>query len=209
MSGVARACLLLRQFRLSRMPALADIRAIRIIRRCEISMNRPGRFIQRGIDSMPYRWIHVTEPQSQRWLLKRNCAVTPRQLGLCFLLVSLVSLVIAVAFASVGAWPILPFAGIEVLALGVAFVVHARHAGDYEHIVMARGRLTIERWHGGELDRIDCRPTWVRVEYQGSRRELIRLVVGGREMSVGRFVPDDGRGELARELRASLAGWRG
>jgi uncharacterized membrane protein len=47
----------------------------------------------------------------------------------------------------------------------------------------------------------------VRVQYGGSRRELIRLVVAGREMAVGRFVPDDERRRLARELSASVARW--
>lgn len=157
---------------------------------------------------MPYRWIHVAEPQCQQWLLRRNCALTPRQLAGCFGVAVVVSLAIAVAFTVMGAWLVLPFAGLEVAALAVAFVMHARHAGDYERIVVTGGRLMVERLHGGELDRIECQPAWVRVEYRGARRELIRLVAGGREMSVGRFVPDDGRRELARELRASLSGWR-
>ncbi len=158
---------------------------------------------------MPYRWIHLAQPGSQQWLLKRNCALAPRQLAACFAGVGLVSLLIAVAFALQGAWLVVPFAGLEVLALGAAFVVHARHAGDYERIVLNADQLVVERLQGGSLARIECRSSWVRVEYHGTRRELIRLVAAGGEMSVGRFVPDDGRSQLARELRASVAGWRG
>jgi uncharacterized membrane protein len=158
---------------------------------------------------MPYRWIHVAEPGRQQWLLKRNCALTPQQLAVCFAAVGAVSLLIALGFAAQGAWVVVPFAGIELAALGAAFVVHARHAGDYERIVLATDRLLVERLHGGHLACVEYQAPWVRVEYDGARRELIRLVAAGREMSVGRFVPDDGRKQLARELRASIAGWRG
>ena len=118
-------------------------------------------------------------------------------------------MLIATAFAVLGAWLVIPFAGIELLALGVAFLVHARHAGDYERIVVRSDRLIVERLSGANLAQMECQGPWIRVEYGGARRELIRLVAAGREMSVGRFVPDDGRSQLARELRASVAGWRG
>ena len=158
---------------------------------------------------MPYRWIHAAEPGGQQWLLRRNCALTPGQLAVCFAAIGVVSLLIAIAFALLGAWLVIPFAGIELLALGVAFLVHARHAGDYERIVVRADRLIVERVSGGNLAQMECQGPWIRVEYGGTRRELIRLVAAGREMSVGRFVPDDGRSQLARELRASIAGWRG
>ena len=49
-----------------------------------------------------------------------------------FAVLATVVLAIGVSFAIAGAWLILPFAGLEVLMLGAAFVVHARHAGAYE-----------------------------------------------------------------------------
>ena len=157
---------------------------------------------------MPYRWSHVAEPGQQLWLLKRNCALTPRQLGCWFGTLGVVSMAIAALFAAQGAWPVVPFAFVELAALGLAFVVYARHASDYERIVVAPGRLLVERASGGRVARVECRPDWIRVEYRGERREPIRLVAGRRELVVGRFVPDERKEELVRELRASLAGWR-
>jgi len=51
--------------------------------------------------------------------------------GLLRVFVGLALIVIAsgTGFALLGAWPVLPFAGLEVLGLGAAFVVHARRAG--------------------------------------------------------------------------------
>ncbi len=43
-----------------------------------------------------------------------------------------VAIGIGIGFAAVGAWLVLPFAGVEALALGIAFVATARRAGDYQ-----------------------------------------------------------------------------
>jgi len=54
---------------------------------------------------------------------------------------------------------VLPFTCLEVLALGVAFFVYARHAADYERIVLAPRRLVVERSLGKAFDRIEYEPT--------------------------------------------------
>ena len=154
---------------------------------------------------MPYRWTQVAEQGRQQWMLPRNCALTPRQLGAWFAALGTVSAAIAAVFAMLGAWMVLPFACIELTALGLAFVVYARHAADYERILVAPGRLVVERVVGNAVDRIECEPAWVRVEYAGTRRSVVRLVAGRQHVEVGRFVPEGKRMELARELRESLA----
>jgi len=63
---------------------------------------------------------------------------------LVFALLAALSLGIASAFAALGAWLILPFAGLEVLLLGAAFWITARHATDYERIEVERGRVVVE-----------------------------------------------------------------
>ena len=40
-----------------------------------------------------------------------------------------VTLAIGAGFALLGAWPVLPFAGLEIVALGAAFLVHVRRVG--------------------------------------------------------------------------------
>jgi len=157
--------------------------------------------------SMRYRWIHVEEQGQLQWVLKRNCALAPRQLALCFAGLAAVSFAIAGFFASQGAWMVLPFTCLEVLALGVAFFVYARHAADYERIVLAPRRLVVERSLGKAFDRIEYEPTWVRVEYAGARRSPVRLVAGRERLEVGRFVPSSQRKEFAQQLRESLARW--
>ncbi len=57
--------------------------------------------------------------------------MSPAGLALTFLSLAAVVLAIGSGFALVGAWPVLPFAGLEVLALGAAYFAYARsHAAN-------------------------------------------------------------------------------
>lgn len=154
---------------------------------------------------MQYQWTHVADGGQHLWVLKRNCAMSPRQLAGCLAIVGAVSLGIASAFALHGAWPVVPFACLEIAALSVAFIVYGRHAADYEKIVVRSGGVVVETADGASVHRVELGRAWLRVEYQGRQRELIRLVEGSRALVVGRFVPDERRDALARELKSTLA----
>jgi uncharacterized membrane protein len=56
----------------------------------------------------------------------RNCSISPAAFAGVLALLAVVTLSIGIGFALMGAWLILPFAGLEVLALGAAFLVHAK-----------------------------------------------------------------------------------
>lgn len=153
---------------------------------------------------MGYRWIYVADAGRHQWLLKRNCALRPSQLAAWFVTIALASLAIAFVCAAGGAWIVIPFALAEAIALTAAFMAYARHAADYERIEATRDRLVVECGRGLRVERLerDLRP--VRVEYDPQAREPIRLVAGGKAITVGRFVPDDRKAELVRQLRGAL-----
>lgn len=170
-----------------------------------MGVNRDTYNPTRTCGTMQYQWTHVADGAQHLWVLKRNCAMSPRQLAGCLAIVGAVSLGIATVFALHGAWPVIPFACLEIAALSVAFVVYGRHAADYEKIVVRPGGVVVERADGASLHRVELGRTWLRVEYKGRQRELIRLVAGGQVHDVGRFVPDERRDALARELKSTLA----
>jgi uncharacterized membrane protein len=155
----------------------------------------------------PQPWIHNTADGQQEWLLKRNCSIAPGQLAVLFGSLATVSLTIGAVFAWRGAWLVLPFACIEVLALGVAFVVYARHATDYERIVLRDDCLLVETCQAARTQRDECSPYGARVEYSGTGRELIGLVAAGRRFEVGRLIPESERSRLAKQLRRQLRGF--
>jgi len=148
--------------------------------------------------------LHQQTPDGLEWLLRRNCALSPRQLGVAFGVIGLVSGGIATIFATQGAWVIAPFAGIEMLALAAAFVVYARHTGDFERIVLQPNRLLVEVADGQRRERFEANPAWVRVEMGRSAYATVRISERGEVVEVGRLLTFDERVEFARELAQNL-----
>jgi uncharacterized membrane protein len=141
---------------------------------------------------------------SVHWRLKRNCSLAPRQLLNFYFGVCLVSLGIAAGFWLHGATLVLPFAWLEVLALGLAVLAYAVHAGDAENIRLQRDSLTVECACGRRTERVEFRPDRVRVEPRDGDGSLIELSSQGRRIVIGRFVRPELRRQLADELRRAL-----
>ncbi len=150
------------------------------------------------------RAVDADNDGATQWLLKRNCSISPAQLLVFFASLCAVSFVIAAAFWAHGAPWVAPFAGIELCAVGLALAVYARHAADYERMLLQPGRLTVERVNGSRSDSVDFSPAWVRVEPSTADRSLIELSGEGKRIAVGRFVRPELRRALADELRVAL-----
>lgn len=146
----------------------------------------------------------TVQGQAIHWFLGRNCSVTPAQLGWLYASLCVVSLGIGTFFWFQGAVMILPFAWVELAAVGVAFLVYARHAADREHILLQGRRLVVELENAGRLERAEFDRDWVRVEPAVDDRSLIELSGQGRRMSVGRYVRPELRPVLAQEIRRAL-----
>ena len=141
-----------------------------------------------------------------QWLLKRNCSVTPAQLLALYASLCVVSLGIATFFWIQGARLVMPFAWAELIAVGAAFVVYARHARDGERILLQGGQLVVELETAGRLERAEFNRDWVRVEPRDSDGSLIEVSGQGRSVRVGRHLRPELRPALAREIRHVLRG---
>lgn len=142
--------------------------------------------------------------EAVQWLLKRPCSVTPAQLGWFYLSLCLVSLGIAGFFWLQGITMVMPFAWAELLAVGAAFLMYARHVGDGEKIVLADGRLVVELETAGRMQRAEFNREWVRIEPADGDGSLIEVSGQGRSVRVGRHVRPELRPALAREIRWAL-----
>ena len=143
---------------------------------------------------------------TREWMLRRNCSMSPRQLGLAYLAVCTTSLLVAIFFAASGAWYILGFALIELFAVGIAFLLYARHATDREHIALEEDCLLVEVIQVEHVRQFRLDPRWTRVEppVSGSGG-LVRLEANGTKVEIGRFLTEWKRREFARELTGALA----
>jgi uncharacterized membrane protein len=137
--------------------------------------------------------------------VERNCSLRGEQRWRAFWLIVFVSAIIATAFAMVGAWLILPFAGLEVGALFLAFRLLDRRAGDYERLTIDGDRLIVERQREGRLSRLEGNRLWaqvvVRRQSQGVR---LAFRYHGREIEFGAYLSDEARSDAARCLQERL-----
>ena len=150
-----------------------------------------------------YQFAQETD-QSIHWQLRRNCSLTPTQLGWFYLSLCVFSLGIGLFFWFLGATLVLAFAGLEIALVGVAFLIYARHATDGEKILIQGGRLVVECESAGRLERAEFARQWVRVEPKSGDHSLIELSGQGRSIEVGRFVRPEMRQVLAQEIRKAL-----
>jgi len=138
------------------------------------------------------------------WQLRRNCSVTPAQLGWLYLSLCILSLGIGLFFWLQGATLVLAFAGLEIALVGLAFLAYARHATDGEWISLQGANLVVECESAGRRERAEFSRQWVRVEPKSDDHSLIELSGQGRSIEVGRFVRPELRQVLAREIRRAL-----
>ena len=116
----------------------------------------------------------------------------------------MVSLASPLAFWSVGAPAVLAFAGLELLLLGAAFALYARHAADCETITLAGRELASSTAAASGVERASFRAEWVRVEPASGDGSLVEVSGEGQRACVGRYVRPELRAQLAQELRLAL-----
>ena len=136
---------------------------------------------------------------------KRNRSLSDAELRRVFWLVAFVSLMIATAWSAMGAWLVLPFAGLELGALFVAFRSWSRRADDYERVVIHGDRLSVESRTSGRVRRFDANRHWTQVIVRdGIRGRHVSLRSQGREIEFGILLSEGARIQAARKLRDHL-----
>ena len=151
---------------------------------------------------------HVAGGETAEYVFtaRRNNSLSSSGRLLVFGFILTVSLGIAAGLSlTLGAWPILPFAGLEMALLYCAFRYVERHAGDYERITIRDCSVAIDVHEGPNVTRLELNRYWARVvcDAGGSR---LALRSHGREIEVGRHLCEEKRLEWASELRRELRG---
>jgi uncharacterized membrane protein len=142
---------------------------------------------------------------TREWTLRRNCSLSPRQVARAYAVLCIGSLAVAVGFLVRGIWFVLAFSLVELALVGLAMLVHARHATDHERIALSESGLLVTCVRADRRDLVRLDPLWTRVVVPDERpRTLIRLESRGVKVEIGRFVDDSRRRQVARELRQAL-----
>jgi uncharacterized membrane protein len=136
---------------------------------------------------------------------RRINSFSARGCGIVFGSLAGFSLLVAVVFSALGAWLILPFAGLEAMALYLAFSWVQRHAQDSESLVIRGDAVALAVHEVSQTRHYEFNRVWARLVV-GQDRQGVRLVLRshGREVEVGRYLDSAGRQRLARALKARL-----
>jgi uncharacterized membrane protein len=119
------------------------------------------------------------------------------------------SALFSLPFYLMGAWPIVGFMGLDVLALYIAFRASYRSARAYEELRLTSLELFFARISArGARREWRFNPSWVRferVEHEEFGTQRLALVSRGRSVEVGAFLGPDQKAELASRFSRALA----
>lgn len=157
------------------------------------------------MDDARIRLPIIDTPAGPSITVKRNCSISPQALVCLLAFTAAVSFGIGIAFAVYGAWPVLPFVGLEIGALAAAFYVNGRHATDHERIALAGRALTVEIRDAERIEHHRFNADWVQIMTSATRWNVrVALRSHGRELEIGRHLDAAGRELLAKTLREWL-----
>lgn len=134
-----------------------------------------------------------------------NCSLRPRAAALFFASICLVSFSIAGTMAVLGMWPILPFAGLEMLVLGWALHVSLRRRHHSQTILLTDDLVRVETRSGDRREQIEFTRHWAQVKLRrpAARLHPSRLTIEshGRACELGSFLTEEERRGLALRLQ--------
>jgi uncharacterized membrane protein len=121
---------------------------------------------------------------------------------------SVISFAAGLAFLWMGAWPVLGFFGLDVLAIYWAFRINFRRAKASEEIRVTPSELRVRRTsHRGHVMEFVLNPLWVQLDRKSHPEygiEKLYLVSKGRRVAIGSFLSPDEKSSFANALVAAL-----
>lgn len=146
-----------------------------------------------------------------RLVIGPNASLDRRGAWLALGVMSTVVFGIAGLLASYGLWPVFPFAGLEMLALGLALRVSLRRNRYREVLTFSADRLAIEfgAVGNGASSCVEMPRHWTRVQLVAGARRMdpSRLVLNcsGQRVEIGRCLTDDDRRRLFDRIQQLLS----
>ena len=133
-----------------------------------------------------------------------NCSLSVRGAMLFFLSLCAPCFGVAGVLAFLGFWPVLPFAGLEMLLLGVVLRMSLQRRHHRQTILVSESDVAVESTTGKLRSEVVFPRHWAQVKLRRSTSRLhpSRLVIEshGRQCAVGDFLTEEERCGLAAKL---------
>ncbi|MGB5328376.1 MAG: DUF2244 domain-containing protein [Gammaproteobacteria bacterium] len=147
----------------------------------------------------------VNSGESYRFVLSPNCSISWHKLVLFYFFTCLIALAVGLFFTLQGLWLVLPFSGLEMLALGGGLYLTSRKVYRREVITLDPEHIRIEKG----VQRIDqsweFKTPWIRIidelpDCRSPRRKLA-ISMYGESVEVGSFLANSEKEALAFQLK--------
>jgi uncharacterized membrane protein len=140
----------------------------------------------------------------RRWQMRRNCALTPKQLLQFYIALVCLSLIVATGFFLAGIWMIPIFTAIELSAVTIGFFVYCRHALDSETIEIDGKRLLVKKFIGYREALYEFNAQWARIEQPQEDAKTFYISQSDLRVELGQFIRPEQQLALIKQIRACL-----
>ncbi len=150
----------------------------------------------------------VDSKRNWRIVIRPNRSLTRRQLQLAFVGIAVVCLSIASVFAVLGMWPVLPFAGAEVIVVGIGFYLSALGGREMEVVSVGGDKVAVEKGRRQVRQRWELQRAWAQIRLLAPKIRWYpsRLVIRshGKAVELGKFLNEQERRRLAGQLQRAI-----
>lgn len=140
----------------------------------------------------------------KRWQMRRNCALTPKQLLQFYMALVCLSLIVATGFFLAGVWMIPIFTALELSAVTIGFFIYCRHALDCETIEIEGKRLLVKKFIGYKETLYEFNTQWARIEQPTEDAKTFFIAQSNLRVELGQFIRHEQQLALIRQLRPHL-----
>ena len=141
-------------------------------------------------------------------IVQPNSSLTWQQTLKVFAAITVVCSGIAIGFAFRGLWMVLPFAGLEILALGYAFYYCSYRSAYIEVLKIENDTLYIEKGRYKPEQVYEFNLAWVKVNLIKAKSEnyphRVTISSHGKQIEVGAALVEEERIKLARDLKTAI-----
>lgn len=141
---------------------------------------------------------------AKRWQMRRNCALTPKQLLKFYIALICLSLIVATGFFLAGVWMIPIFTSLELTAVTIGFLIYCRHALDFEMIEVEGTRLIVKKFIGYKETLYEFNTKWAKIDPPIEGSKIFHISQSGLRVELGQFLRIEQQLTLIAQLRVYL-----
>ena len=136
--------------------------------------------------------------------MRRNCALTPKQLLKFYIALVCLSVTVGTGFFLAGVWVILIFTALELSAVTLGFLIYCRHALDCETIEIDGKNLTIKKFIGYKEAVYEFNTQWAKIELPVEGAKTFHICQSNLRVELGQFLMYEQQMSIIAAVRAHL-----